>query len=332
MVRDQDAGAGAPVGPQRAVGVGEQRDSRAGGGGGPDGVRHRARPVALVEMGPAEERQDGAAVDVVGPHPPGVARGDGCQEVRQVARSRTSAGRRPRTRRRRRPSRSRGRRRRRPGRRPAASRRAAAASSARAYQSTWSLTALPSRPAQAAVWRADLALDPASIETMPRSRSGLTASPSPNRYGASSGTSSSSAGGRPSRPGVQDAGEAAGRRRGRWGVEEQVHDRSRRRRRRLDLDGQEQRRLALLDLLHQLGVPGVPLGQRRQPVAELQQQLQPVGRRHRRGSPRRSRPAPAGSGGLASRRPTRSHGLAPVGPPASIGTRTLLPHSVHEPS
>ena len=42
------------------------------------------------------------------------------------------------------------------------------------------------------------------------------------------------------------------------------------------LDREEQRGLALRDPLEQLVVAGVPLGQRRQLVAELQQQLQPL--------------------------------------------------------
>ena len=74
---------------------------------------------------------------------------------------------------------------------------------------------------------------------------------------------------------MQDAGEAAGGRRLGRRVEEQVHGLVR-----LHLDGQEQRRLALRDLLQQVATLGVALRQGRQLLGELQQQLQPVLVRH----------------------------------------------------
>ena len=49
---------------------------------------------------------------------------------------------------------------------------------------------------------------------------------------------------------------------------------------RLDLNRQEQRRLALRDRFHPVPVPGVAFRQGRQVLGELQQQLQPVLVRH----------------------------------------------------
>ena len=94
---------------------------------------------------------------------------------------------------------------------------------------------------------------------------------------------------------------------------------------RFDLHGQEQRRLALRDRLHPVPVLGVAFGQGRQVLGELQQQLQAVLVRHVAEvvddllQPGVQRGAAYRLGG---------HGLVP----RVIGTRTLLPHSVHEPS
>ena len=126
-------------------------------------------------------------------------------------------------------------------------------------------------------------------------------------------------------PGVQDGGEAAGGRRLGRSVEVQVHLLVR-----LDLNRQEQRRLALRDRLHPVPVPGVALRQGRQVLGELQQQLQPVlvrqaaeivGDLLQPGIQR-------GAAGRLRVHGRLGHGLSP----RVIGTRTLLPHSVHEPS
>ena len=104
-------------------------------------------------------------------------------------------------------------------------------------------------------------------------------------------------------------GASAGR------LEEQVNGRVR-----LDLDGQEKRRLAFGHGFEQVTVLGVALGQGRQVLGVLQQQLQPVPVRH---------------GGEVvddllqpGMERSRGHGLSP----RVMGTRTLFPHSVHDPS
>ena len=86
-----------------------------------------------------------------------------------------------------------------------------------------------------------------------------------------------------------------------------------------DLHGQEQRRLALRYRLHPVPVPGVALRQGRQVLGELQQQLQPVLVRH---------VVEVVDDLLQPRIERAGHGLVP----RVIGTRTLFPHSVHEPS
>ncbi len=115
----------------------------------------------------------------------------------------------------------------------------------------------------------------ASIAAMPRSRSGLTRSRQPELAGELGGHGQHLVRVEPVQAGVQDGGEAAGGRRFGRGLEEQVHGRVR-----LDLDGQEKRRLAFGHGLEQVTVLGVALGQGRQVLGELQQQLQPVLVRH----------------------------------------------------
>ena len=83
MVGDQRAGAGRPVGPQAAAGVGEHRDPRPGRRRDPHRVGHRAGPVALVEVGAAEVGEHGQPVQVVGAGQPAMARRDRRQEPRQ---------------------------------------------------------------------------------------------------------------------------------------------------------------------------------------------------------------------------------------------------------
>jgi hypothetical protein len=111
---------------------------------------------------------------------------------------------------------------------------------------------------------------------------------------------------------VQDAGEAASRRRFRGRVEEQVNGVVL-----ADLDGKEQRGLAFRYRLEQVVVVGVALRQAGQVRGELQQQLQPVLAAH--GGEVVDDLLQPGTGG---------HGLSP----RVIGTRTLFPHSVHDPS
>ncbi|BDZ57589.1 hypothetical protein GCM10025872_12460 [Barrientosiimonas endolithica] len=86
------------------------------------------------------------------------------------------------------------------------------------------------------------------------------------------------------------------------------------------LDREEQRRLALVHLLH-LDV-GVALGQVGQLVAELEQQLEPVGLAER----------VEVVDDLRERGRQVVGDLAHEGLPCSTGTPTELPHSVHEPS
>ncbi len=62
----------------------EDSDPGAGRGRDPDRVRDRRRPVALVQVGPAEVGQDGEAVQVVGPDQAAVPGGDGSEEARQL--------------------------------------------------------------------------------------------------------------------------------------------------------------------------------------------------------------------------------------------------------
>ena len=149
---------------------------------------------------------------------------------------------------------------------------------------------------------------------MPRSRSGLTRSCNPSWLENSAGVASTSAASSPSRPACQDGGEAAGGRRFLGCLEEQVHDRVG-----LDLDGQEKRRLAFGYGLEQVAVLGVALGQGGQVPGELQQQLQPVAVRE----------VVEVVGDLLEPGMERGgHGLSP----RVMGTRTLFPHSVHDPS
>src|SRR5579875_673254 len=123
------------------------------------------------------------------------------------------------------------------------------------------------------------------------------------------------AGAEPVKTRVQDAREAARGRRLPRRVEEQVH-----RPVVIYLDGQEERRLALRDLLQQLAVAGVPRRQRRQLVGEFQEELQPLlaGKRAEI------------VGDLLQARVEhgRRHGFSP----RVTGTRTEFPHSVHDPS
>ena len=89
------------------------------------------------------------------------------------------------------------------------------------------------------------------------------------------------------------------------------------------LDHEEQRRLALLDPLEQLGVSGVPRGQLGKTIAEVEQQGEPV----------TSRQGCEVLGDLIQGRRKRNGSLARGHvAPTSMGTRTALPHSVHEPS
>ncbi len=101
----------------------------------------------------------------------------------------------------------------------------------------------------------------------------------------------------------------------RRGVEEQVN-----RAAVVHLDGQEQRRLALGRSLKQVAVPGVASGRGWQFLGELKQHLQPLVARDRAEVP----------GDLLQARIERAgrHGFSP----RVMGTRTVLPHSVHDPS
>ena len=132
-------------------------------------------------------------------------------------------------------------------------------------------------------------------------------------------------GGEPVETLVQDAGEAAGRRGLGRSVEEEVHVALLERRALVDLDGQEERRLALVDALELVEVTGIPLGQRGQLVTELEEQreLEVVARR-------------AEVVGDLGERARQGVSFARCGAGhrthLSIGTRTALPHSVHEPS
>jgi hypothetical protein len=86
------------------------------------------------------------------------------------------------------------------------------------------------------------------------------------------------------------------------------------------LDGQEQRRLALGHSLKQVAVPGVASGQGWQFPGKLKQQLQPLIARDRAEV----------LDDLLQARIERfgGHGFSP----RMMGTLTLLPHSVHDPS
>ena len=118
---------------------------------------------------------------------------------------------------------------------------------------------------------------------------------------------------------MQDAREAARRRRLGGGVEEEVDDPAVEGGALADLDGEEERGLALVDALERVEVTRLPLREARQLVAELEQQLEleVVARRAEV------------VGDLGQGRGQR--GVAHRGQ-RSMGTRTELPHSVHEPS
>src|SRR6266536_241175 len=118
-------------------------------------------------------------------------------------------------------------------------------------------------------------------------------------------------------PGVQDACEAAGGRCLPRRVKEEVNDAVV-----VNLDRHEQRCLALRYLLQQVLVPGVPGGQRRQLLGELQQQLQPFFVRDRAEVPG-DLLQPGIEGARAG-----GHGFSP----RRMGARTEFPHSVHDPS
>jgi len=119
----------------------------------------------------------------------------------------------------------------------------------------------------------------------------------------------------PVEPGVQNAREAAGGRRLQGRVEEQVN-----RRVRFYLGRQEERGLAFRHRLEQIVPLGVVRRERRQLLGELQQQLQPVlGHDGVEVVGYLLQPGIQGGSG---------HGLSP----RVMGTRTLFPHSVHDPS
>ena len=86
----------------------------------------------------------------------------------------------------------------------------------------------------------------------------------------------------------------------------------------LDLDGEEQRRLALVDLLHRVGRVGVALRSVGQLLRELEQQLQPFL------GPTSAKSSTSSASGAGR--------VTPAHCPWTIGTRTVLPHSVQLPS
>ena len=176
--------------------------------------------------------------------------------------------------------------------------------------------AVGGQPRLSRTWR----LIRASIAAMPRSRSGLTRSCSPSLAGELGRGGQHLVRVEPVKPGVQDGGETAGGRGFGRRLEEQVH-----RVVRPDFHRQEQRRLALGHGLEQVAVRGVALGQGRQLLGELQQQLQPVPVRHVV-EVVGDLLQPGMQGGAACG--LCGHGLSP----RVIGTRTLFPHSVHDPS
>src|SRR5215470_15290144 len=114
---------------------------------------------------------------------------------------------------------------------------------------------------------------------------------------------------------MENAGETAGRGRLRGRVEEEMNGAFG-----VDLNGEEQRRLALRHRLEQVMMVGKAGRQGRQVMRELQEELQPV--TIRKGN--------EVLGYLLQPRIKRfgGHGFSP----RLMGTRTLLPHSVHDPS
>jgi DNA-binding HxlR family transcriptional regulator len=116
-------------------------------------------------------------------------------------------------------------------------------------------------------------------------------------------------------PSLQDAGEPACGRRLRRRVEEQVHHVAI-----VHLNREEQRRLALGHLFQQVPPVRVALRESRKVVGELQQQLEPLLAGHRREVVDDLRQARVQRPG--------GHGVSP----RLMGTRTLFPHSVQDPS
>ena len=88
----------------------------------------------------------------------------------------------------------------------------------------------------------------------------------------------------------------------------------------INLDGEEQRCLAFRHGLQEARVLGVPVGQGRQLLRVFQQELEPVPARH--GVEVIDDLLQPGIEGVSG------HGLSP----RVMGTRTLFPHSVHDPS
>ncbi len=88
----------------------------------------------------------------------------------------------------------------------------------------------------------------------------------------------------------------------------------------VDLDGEEQRRLALVHLLHGARGVGVALRQLRELLGELEEQLEPLLRRD------------VGEVVHQLRELRRKAHTEPRSLPCAIGTRTELPHSVQLPS
>jgi hypothetical protein len=88
----------------------------------------------------------------------------------------------------------------------------------------------------------------------------------------------------------------------------------------IHLGSQEERRLALRHLLEQVAVLGVPGGQGRQVLRELQQQLQRL-----RAGDGAEVPGDLLQAGIER---AGRHGFSP----RVMGTRTVFPHSVHDPS
>ena len=116
---------------------------------------------------------------------------------------------------------------------------------------------------------------------------------------------------------MHDAGEPPGRRRLARHVDEEVNETVI-----ADFGAHEQRRLALGDWLEALGVLEQPRREGRNLLRILEEELQPVARRRGREQlddlgQRRRKHLDRHESGSSSR---------------SIGTRTLLPHSVHDPS
>src|SRR5258708_39933509 len=114
---------------------------------------------------------------------------------------------------------------------------------------------------------------------------------------------------------MQNASETASGGGLRGGIEKEMNGAFR-----VDLNREEQRRLALRHRLEQVMMVGEPGGQGRQVAGELQEKLQPV--TIRKGN--------EVLGYLLQPRIKRfgGHGFSP----RLIGTPTLLPHSVHDPS